>query len=142
MILTGDNVDLGAALTLKARSTVIRVAIMGVIGAMLYSLADWRIAPLWWLTYALLQVFVIQAQASGTRSKPVRLYVFSALAYAVAGFPAWHLWKAVGDLGIATATMFLCGMLVQLVVSSLGARRLFWASASPLIAYLLIRAPQ
>ncbi len=141
MILTGDNVDLGAALTLKARSTVIRVVIMGVIGAMLYSLADWRIAPLWWLTYALLQVFVIQAQASGTRSKPVRLYVFSALAYAVAGFPAWHLWKAVGDLGIATATMFLCGMLVQLVVSSLGARRLFWASASPLIAYLLIIPP-
>ena len=46
-----------------------------------------------------------------------------------------------GDLGIAAATMFLCGMLVQLVVSSLGARRLFWMSAAPLIAYLVLIPP-
>jgi hypothetical protein len=141
MILIDDNVDLGAALTLKTRSTAIRVVIMGVIGAMLYSLADWKVAPAWWVAYALLQLLVVQAQSSAVPAKPFRLYGLSALAYAVAGFPAWHLWKAVGDLGIATATMFLCGMLVQLVVSSLGARRLFWASASPLIAYLLIIPP-
>ncbi len=34
--------------------------------------------------------------------------------------------------------MFLCGMLIQLVTSSLGARTLFLCSAGPLIGYLVV----
>jgi len=132
-------VDLGAALSLRTRSTVIRLAITAVIGILLWTIADWRPAPAWWAAYAILQLLLIRVSPTGAR--PMRLYGLSLLSYAVAGLPAWHLWTKTGELGIAAGTMFLSGMLVQLIISSLGARRLFWVSAAPLIAYMVLIPP-
>ncbi|HRD28897.1 MAG TPA: ATP-binding protein [Caulobacter sp.] len=134
-----DYVDLGAALSMRTRSTVVRLAITAVIGVLLWTMTDWRPAPAWWAAYAVLQLLLIRVSPTGSR--PLRLYGLSLLSYAVAGLPAWHLWTHAGDLGVAAGTMYLSGMLVQLIISALGARRLFWASAAPLIAYLVLIPP-
>ncbi|MCF8504201.1 MAG: response regulator [Caulobacter sp.] len=136
-----DYVDLGAAVSLRTRSTLIRVGITAIIGGLLWSMTGWTIAPIWWASYALLQIILTRIPQNGDDRDRARLYTLSVLAYVVAGFPAWHLWTEAGDLGIAAATIFLCGMLVQLIVSSLGARALFWASAAPIVAYLVLIPP-
>ncbi len=125
---------------MRARSVILRTAIMAVIGGLLWSFAHWTLAPVWWLAYAGLQWMQVRL-SDGEEEVSRGVYVVSFLSYVVAGSPAWHLWTHVGDLGIAAATMFLCGMLVQLVVSSLGAGRLFWASATPLVGYLVFVPP-
>ncbi|MDB5452457.1 MAG: hypothetical protein JWO33_1035, partial [Caulobacteraceae bacterium] len=71
-------------------------------------------------------------------SGPGALYAACFLSFTVAGAPSWHLWTQVGVLGVAAATMFLCGMLAQLVASSLAAKRLFIVSAAPLVCYLVL----
>jgi len=141
MVTTSEFVDLDAAVSLRLRSTAIRVAMMAVIAVMLWVLSDWRIAPLWLTVYAFLQYGLVRTQPTARGTARVRLYGLSIANYIVAGFPAWHLWNHSGDLGIAAATMFLCGMLLHLVVSSLGAKQLFWASAAPLVAYLITIPP-
>lgn len=141
MLIFDDHLDLGAALSLRTRSTALRLGLMAAIAVMLWSLSGWVWAPLWWFAYAALQVALVRLPSRADQRPDGRLYLLSTLAYAVAGYPAWHMWRHAGDLGIAAATMFLCGMLVQLVVSSLGARRLFWMSAAPLIAYLVLIPP-
>ena len=132
-----DQLDLNAAVSLRTRSTAVRVSIMALVAGLLWTVADWSPAPVWWLVYAGLQFVITRLPQTGSRAGPL-LYGASLLTYAVAGFPAWHMWTHAGELGIAAATMFLSGMLVQLVVSSLGARRLFWISAAPLIGYLVL----
>ncbi len=141
MTATNQFVDLDAAVALRVRSTAIRVGMMAVIAVMLWVLSDWRVAPLWWTAYAFIQYGLVRVQSGGAPAKRVQLYGLSIATYVVAGFPAWHMWTHSGDLGIAAATMFLCGILVHLVVSSLGARWLFWASAGPLVAYLIAIPP-
>ena len=136
-----EPAGLGAALSMRAKSLILRTAIMAVIAGLLWVFADWRIAPVWWTLYAGLQWASVRIAKGPNGDVPPIVYAIAGLSYAVAGFPAWHLWTQIGELGIATATMFLCGMLVQLVVSSLGAGRLFWASATPLIAYLIVIPP-
>jgi|KBSSwiStaDraftv2_1062776.scaffolds.fasta_scaffold26177_6 CheY-like chemotaxis protein len=61
-------------------------------------------------------------------------YAASFVGFAIAGAPCWHLWTQCGVLGVAAASMFLTGMLAQLVASCLGARTLFISSAAPLSA--------
>jgi two-component system, sensor histidine kinase len=132
-----EYVDLDAAVSLRNRSVIIRTGLMAVIAAMLWSYADWKFAPHWWVTYALIQAAILRIERTRAVGARLRIYVVSAASYLVAGFPSLHLWTQLGDLGIAAATMFLCGMLLQVVVSSLGARLLFWSSAGPLIGYLI-----
>ena len=136
-----EPVGLNAALSIRARSVILRTTIMAVIAALLWFLGDWQFAPAWWLAYATLQWTSIRLANVHSDVQPPVVYLVASLSYSVAGLPAWHMWTQVGDLGIAGATMFLCGMLVQLVVSSLGAGRLFWASATPLVAYLVVIPP-
>ena len=138
MRIVSDHAGEDAAHALRTRSTLVRVAIMAVIAGMLWVFSGWRLAPIWWAAYALLQ---FAATRMGPERLGARLYGLSVVSYAIAGFPAWRMWTHDGQLGIATATMFLCGMLAQLVVASLGAKRLFWASAGPLIAYLIVIPP-
>jgi signal transduction histidine kinase/CheY-like chemotaxis protein len=133
-----------AAVRLRLRTTVLRLALMGVIGLMLWTVGHWRWAPLWFCAYAALQGVIVPLSLGGPAAIERRrnLYcVLSGLSFALAGSPTWHMWTALGDLGMVAAVMFLCGMLLQLIVGSLGARRLFWCSASPLIAYLLVLPP-
>ncbi len=141
MTATHDFVDLDAAIGLRVRSTAIRVAMMAVIAVMLFTLSDWRVAPLWWTVYAFLQYGLVRAHSDPASGRGLRLYALSAATYIVAGLPAWHLWTHSGELGVAAAVMFLCGMLMHLVVSSLGAKQLFWASAGPLVIYLVAIPP-
>ena len=136
-----EPAGLGAALSMRAKSVILRTAIMAVIAGLLWVFADWQIAPVWWPLYAGLQWASVRMVKDPNSDVTPLVYAVASLSYVVAGFPAWHLWTQVGDLGVAAATMFLCGMLVHLVVSSLGAGRLFWASAAPLIAYLIIIPP-
>jgi two-component system, sensor histidine kinase len=136
-----DSTGLNAALSMRSRSILIRVGIMAVVASLLGTLADWTVAPLWWVIYTILQWTLARVHREGAEVQRRRVYVLASLSYAVAGFPAWEMWAHAGELGIAASTMFLCGMLVQLVVSSLGAGRLFWASATPLIAYLILVPP-
>ena len=136
-----EFVDLGAAVSLRVRSTLIRIGITAVIGALLWEMTGWTAAPVWWVGYAALQLILTRIPQQGVERDRARVYGLSFAAYVVAGLPAWHLWTHAGDLGIAAATMYLAGMLVQLIVSSLGARRLFWASAAPIIAYLILIPP-
>ena len=136
-----EPTGLNAALSMRAKSIVIRVGIMAAIAGMLWSFADWALAPLWWGAYSVLQWTSARLHREGADIQPRIVYVLASVNYAVAGFPAWEMWAHAGELGIAASTMFLCGMLVQLVVSSLGAGRLFWASATPVIAYLILVPP-
>ena len=133
-----EFVGLDAALSLRVKSTLVRVGIMALIAGLLMGVGHWAYAPFWWIAYAGLQVAMIVAEEHERPADRPRPYALSFAAYLVAGLPSWHMWTRLGDLGIAAATMFLCGMLVQLVVSSLGAKRLFWASATPLIGYLIV----
>jgi two-component system, sensor histidine kinase len=132
-----EHVDLDAAVSLRNRSVIIRTGLMAVITGMLWAYADWVYAPLWWVVYALIQAVIFRIEQTRATGNRFRIYVMSAASYTVAGYPSLHLWTQLGDLGIAAATMFLCGMLLQVVVSSLGARLLFWSSAGPLIGYLV-----
>ena len=136
-----EFVDTHAALSMRASVSAIRVLLMAVIAGMLWTLGDWPLAPYWWAAYATLQWAAVRLNRGKSDTPLPGAYALAMLSYAVAGFPAWHMWTHVGVLGIAAATMFLAGMLVQLVVSSLGAGRLFWASATPLIAYLIVIPP-
>ncbi|HEY4030831.1 MAG TPA: ATP-binding protein [Caulobacteraceae bacterium] len=122
----------------------LRLAIMGAIGVMLWTIGMWPFAPLWFVAYCLLQAVVAALGVGGPDAIRRNRGLHEALStanFALAGLPAWHLWTRCGELGVAAAVMFLCGMLVQLIVGCLGARRLFWFSAGPLIAYLLILPP-
>jgi signal transduction histidine kinase/CheY-like chemotaxis protein len=117
---------------------------MGAIGLMLWTIGKWSAAPLWFAAYAALQGIVAVLSLGGPEAIARRRtlhYALSTANFALAGLPAWHLWTRCGELGVAAAVMFLCGMLMQLIVGCLGARRLFWFSAAPLLAYLLILPP-
>ena len=134
----GQHAGVDAAFAIRMRSSLVRVGIMAVIAGMLWILSGWRLAPVWWSIYAAVQMALLRM---GRDRLGAGVYLLSAASYMVAGFPAWRMWTHDGDMGIAAATMFLCGMLAQLVVASLGAKRLFWTSAGPLIAYLIIIPP-
>ena len=138
---TSEFVDLKAALSLRTRLAVVRVVLMAVIAAMLNAFAGWSPAPGWWAAYAVLQYAIIKTPTNEARGERAILYSLTLASYTIAGFPAWWLWTHLGDLGAVTGTMYLCGMLVQLVVSSLGSRTLFWFSAGPLVAYLIAIPP-
>ena len=127
-----------AAHALRSRSTLIRIVIVAFIAGMLWQYSAWHYAPLWWAAYSALQLAATRRRRDWLGA---RLYILPIVSYTVAGFPAWRMWTHDGQLGIAAATMYLCGMLAQLVVGSLGAKRLFWASAGPLIAYLILIPP-
>ena len=137
-----DDFGLKSAVAMRHRLELVRVLIMAVIACLLWTVSHWRFAPAWWTAYVGLQMAMalVNREGEATRRHGA-VCLLSFASYLVAGLPSWRLWSHGGDLGIAAASMFLCGMLVQLVISSLGARRLFWASASPLIAYLLLVPP-
>ncbi len=123
---------------LAARFIMPRVVIMAVIAMLLSRFADWRWAGIWWAVYTVftLAQFFCRLQSGDPWRRAT--YIFCFLIYCTAGFPSWQMWRHAGELGIATSTMFLCGMMVQLVVSSIGSRVTFWASTSPLIGYLIL----
>lgn len=141
VLQTSEFVDLKAALSLRTRLALVRVALMAVIAIMLGAFAGWSPAPVWWAVYAILQFAITRTQSTEAPGERATLYGLTLVSYGLAGLPAWRLWTHMGDLGAVTATMYLCGMLVQLVVSSLGSRRLFWFSAGPLIVYLIAIPP-
>src|SRR6185312_16094753 len=132
-----EEFGFGAAVALRLRTAPLRLALMGAIAAMLWTIGHWSFAPLWFAAYAALQGLVAAFSLGGPeaigRRRPLH-FALSTANFALAGLPAWHLWTRCGELGVAAAVMFLCGMLVQLIVGCLGARRLFWFSATPLIA--------
>jgi signal transduction histidine kinase/CheY-like chemotaxis protein len=144
MSRVSEEFGFAAAITLRLRTMPLRLAIMGAIGLMLWTIGMWPLAPLWFAGYCALQALVAALSLGGPDALRSRRTLHEALStanFALAGLPAWHLWTRCGELGVAAAAMFLCGMLVQLIVSSLGARRLFWFSAAPLIAYLVVLPP-
>jgi signal transduction histidine kinase/ActR/RegA family two-component response regulator len=145
--MTGVDTEFGfsAAVALRGRTAPLRLVLMGVVAVMIGTIGRWAWAPAWFAAYAGLQGLagVVSLKASAPIG-PLRRGLHCALAtlsFAVAGLPTWHLWTRCGVLGVATAVMFLCGLLAQLIVGSLGARRLFWFSAAPLIAYLIVLPP-
>lgn len=144
MMVATAQAALGDAIAIRSKSSLSRIVIMAVIAALLWQFSAWRWAPVWWSLYCALQLALVRLDAAdaaeGAHARRW-VYLLSFASYAVSGFPCWHMWRNAGDLGIAASTMFLCGMLVQLVVSSLGARRLFWVSAAPLIGYLTLIPP-
>ena len=144
MSRVSDEFEFAAAVGLRLRTTPLRLVVMGVIALILWTIGRWSLAPWRFAAYAGLQAVL---GAMSLRPRPDirwkrRLhYALSAASFALAGAPTWHMWTQCGELGIAGAVMFLCGMLVQVIVGSLGERRLFAVSAAPLIAYLLILPP-
>ena len=137
MLPDHEFVDLRAAIQLRNRSTPIRVALMAAIAALLWDISDWSAAPVWWSVYVAVQLVQMRLTSVETPVQRAWIYGISFVSFSVAGFPAWRLWMEAGTLGIAAASMFLCGMLVQQIVASLTARKLFWASAAPLMIYLV-----
>lgn len=134
-----------AAVALRRKTTPLRLALMAAVALMLWSLGHWEWAPAWFAVYAVLQGAIAAttptAPADGESPRQGLYCALSFISFTLAGAPTWHLWTQRGDLGVASSIMFLCGMLMQLVVGSLGARRLFWCSAAPLIAYLAVLPP-
>jgi len=131
--------DLGvsAALAERSRTTAVRVAAMGAVALLIGVVGRWPLAWPWWLAYAATQLLFIVCARRASRWGRWPAYVASILGFTVAGAPCWHLWSQVGVLGAAAASMFLAGMLAQLVASSLGVRSLFLTSAAPLVAYMV-----
>ena len=144
MSRVSNEFEFAAAVGLRLRTTPLRLVVMGVIALILWTIGRWPLAPWWFAAYAGLQAVI---GAMSLRPQPdIRWkrhlhYALSAASFALAGAPTWHMWTRCGELGIAGAVMFLCGMLVQLIVGCLGERRLFAFSAAPLVAYLLILPP-
>jgi signal transduction histidine kinase/CheY-like chemotaxis protein len=144
MSRVSEEFGFAAAVALRLRTTPLRLVLMGAIALMLWTIGQWSFAPLWFAAYAALQALVVVFGLGGGAAIDRRRTLhelLSAANFVVAGLPTWHMWTRCGELGVAAAVMFLCGMLVQLIVGCLGARRLFWFSAAPLIAYLLILPP-
>ena len=141
MLPDHEFVDLRAAIALRNRSMPIRLALMAAIGVLLWAISAWTAAPLWWAVYASLQLLQQHTTRVETPVGRALIYAVSIASFAVAGYPAWHLWTQAGTLGIAASTMFLCGMLVQQIVSTMAARKLFWFSAAPLMVYLVFIPP-
>ncbi len=144
MSRVSEEFGFAEAVALRLRTAPLRLALMGVIALMLWTIGKWPAALPWFAAYAALQGIVAALSLGGEAAIDRRRnlhHVLSTANFALAGLPAWRLLTHGGELGVAAAVMLLCGMLVQLVVGSLGARRLFWFSAAPLIAYLLILPP-
>ena len=141
MLPDHEFVDLRAAIALRNRSMPSRLALMAAIGVLLWAISAWTAAPLWWAVYASLQLLQQHTTRVETPVGRALIYAVSIASFAVAGYPAWHLWTQAGTLGIAASTMFLCGMLVQQIVSTMAARKLFWFSAAPLMVYLVFIPP-
>ncbi|MGZ3314771.1 MAG: ATP-binding protein [Caulobacteraceae bacterium] len=144
MLRVSDEFGFAAAVALRRRTAPLRLVLMGAIALMLWTIGRWTFAPVWFAAYAALQALVISLSLGAPQAIDRRRSLHEALAsanFTLAGLPAWHLWTRCGEMGVAAAVMFLCGMLVQLMVGCLAARRLFWFSATPLIAYLLLLPP-
>ena len=137
-----EEFGLGAALAIRNRTMLLRIFLMFVIACLLATVGHWRLAAPWFVAYSAIQLVVgrIGAMEGEVVRRRARLVVYglSAVSFVVAGFPTVYLWNACGSLGILAATMFLCGMLIYLVTSSLAAKALFIASATPLIGYMLL----
>ena len=131
------EVGAAAAMAMRHRLAILRLVLMGVIALLLGTVGGWVWAAPWWIAYAAVQGLLTWLDHHGSRKGYGGVYLGSFASFTLAGAPTWHMWTSLGPLGVAAATMFLCGMLAQLVVSSLGARRLFLASAGPLFGYLI-----
>jgi signal transduction histidine kinase/CheY-like chemotaxis protein len=133
---------LEAALTIRNRTAPLRLFLMLIIAGLLATVGHWSLALGWYAVYAALQaiILLVSADEARLRRAPVRLALLglSSTNFVVAGFPTLHLWTQCGELGVLAATMLLCGMMIQLVTSSLAARALFVASATPLVGYLTL----
>ena len=144
MSRVSEEFGFAAAVAFRLRTTPLRLALMGAIGLMLWTIGKWSLAPLWFAAYAALQALVVAASLGGPEAvaRRRRLYeTLSAANFVLAGLPCWHMWTRGGELGVAAAVMLLCGMLAQLIAGCFGARRLFWVSAAPLLAYLVVLPP-
>jgi len=137
-----DDIGLRAAVAIRARAMRIRVLISVVIGVLLWTVAGWDLAPAWLALHCavlgLLHLEERKALRQGETLRPLVIHVGAVATFTIAALPAWVLWLDNGRLGASMATLLLCGMLIELVTSTLGARRLFWCSATPLIAHLVL----
>jgi signal transduction histidine kinase/CheY-like chemotaxis protein len=131
-----DQIGVLAAIEIRSRSTVVRTASMGFIALLIGLVGHWPYAGWWWLAYAATQVLFVQLARRTATLGFTPIYATSFVTFAIAGAPCWHLWTHVGMLGASAASMFLSGMLALLIASSLGARRLLVASATPLFGYM------
>ena len=133
-----------AAVRLRLRTMPVRLALMAAIAVILSTICHWRLAPSWFAGYvslqALMAAFSVGPPEDVERRRSVH-YILSVANFALAGWPTWHLWTTCGEFGAIASVMYLCGMLIQQVVGSLGARRLLAFSAAPLIGYLVILPP-
>ena len=144
MSRVNEEFGFAAAVAFRLRTSPLRLVLMGAIALMVWTIGKWPLAPLWFAAYAGLQALVVAASLGGAEAVRRRRPLYEGLSaanFALAGLPVWHMWTRCGELGAAASVMFLSGMLAQLIVGCLGARRLFWFSAAPLIAYLLIVPP-
>jgi signal transduction histidine kinase/CheY-like chemotaxis protein len=132
---------LNAALAIRNRTAPLRLFLMLVIAVLLATVGHWALAALWFIVYAATQLLILRlgSNLADLDRRPMRLtiYALSSASFVIAGFPTWHLWTR-GDLGILASTMFLSGMLVQLVTSCLATKALFVSSAAPLVGYMLV----
>lgn len=128
-------------LAIRKKTSRFRLVVMWLIAAVLRAFADWDLAWAWALAYTGAQLLIEALADSDDYRRQKLIYPLSFLSFAIAGAPAWWLWRGQSLLGVAAASMYICGMLVQLIAASCGARRLFWASATPLIAYLILVPP-
>ena len=68
-----EFVDLGAAVSLRVRSTLIRIGITAVIGALLWEMTGWTAAPVWWVGYAALQLILTRIPQQGVERDRARV---------------------------------------------------------------------
>ncbi len=136
-----EEFGLRAAIAIRARTMASRYVISAAVGLLLVTVGQWRDAPVWLAVhFAVLGLFYLE-QRKVLTGRPLNLpiiYIGSFATFAVAGFPAWFLWMEWGQLGAAAACLLLCGMLIELVFSSLGAKMLFWCSAAPILGTLVL----
>ncbi len=114
------------------------MAVMAVLSA---SFVDWRWSLYWFAAYLAVQAWCL---VSGDLLEPGRRRVHISFCaaccvnYMLLSAPSWILWRHGGELGVAAATMLNCGLLIQLVVYTMGLPFLFWLCAAPLFAQLIL----
>ncbi|MHB8285670.1 MAG: ATP-binding protein [Caulobacteraceae bacterium] len=140
-ILPSGKFDLSSVADIQRRSAGLRILVMAIMALVSVNFIDWRYAACWFAAYLLNQAWCLTSGyflSKGGRAAAVSFCLSCAARYMLLSAPSWLMWRDGGQLGVAAATMLNCGLLVQLVVYTMGLPLLFWACAAPLFAQLIL----
>ena len=138
-----DIFSIQSVVDISRRSTWMHIGVMTVMAALMTYFSTWRWSSYWFELFLVVQVWcLVSGEFVGRVTRPGRISFCLAFCanYMVVSAPAWLLWRS-GELGAVVATLLICGLLIQLVVYTMGVTVVFWLCAAPLFAQLILLPP-